>query len=415
MPANASQTKTVAVLGASYGGYHAAQYLAKNLPEGWRVVVVDRNSHVNHVYVLPRYGVLPGHEHKAFIPYTRIFQSDRHIQLHARATALSPHAVTLSAACPERGLSDVVHFDYAIYALGSHLPAPIDLWGAPPSVKTAAPYAGSKGEGVAWLRKHQKAVEAAESVLVVGGGALGIQYASDIAAVHPGKKVTLLHSRLQLLPRFDPAMHSEILEAMRELGVEVVLGERLDLASAREESAAGRRVVRTVAGREIAADLLLLCTGQQPNTELLEAMDSRTVVHGSGLARVLRTLQLGVGSEPEESAEPTPYPHIFAIGDAADAFGAINAGHIAYRQGELAARNIVRLVNCKEGVPSEDDELERYEPSAPGIKVTVGLKKSVFQMHGVVGTKRDGLDDLDAGYMWGALGFPGVSDEDMRL
>ena len=71
-------------------------------------------------------------------------------------------------------------------------------------------------------------------------------------------------------------------------------------------------------------------------------MDSRTVVHASGLAKVLRTLQLGVKSasatetplhpKPEESAEPTPYPHIFAIGDAADAFGAINAGHIAYRQ-----------------------------------------------------------------------------------
>ena len=35
------------------------------------------------------------------------------------------------------------------------------------------------------------------------------EYASDIAAVHPGKKVTLMHSRQQLLPRFDPSMHTE--------------------------------------------------------------------------------------------------------------------------------------------------------------------------------------------------------------
>lgn len=34
----------------------------------------------------------------------------------------------------------------------------------------------------------------------------------------------------------------------------------------------------------------------------------------------------------EEPLEDTPYPNIFAIGDAADAFGAIPAGHNAYSQ-----------------------------------------------------------------------------------
>ncbi|EEB87639.1 hypothetical protein MPER_14950, partial [Moniliophthora perniciosa FA553] len=39
--------KTVAVLGASYGGNRAAQILAAGLPEGWRIVLVDRNTHFN--------------------------------------------------------------------------------------------------------------------------------------------------------------------------------------------------------------------------------------------------------------------------------------------------------------------------------------------------------------------------------
>ncbi|KZP24014.1 FAD/NAD(P)-binding domain-containing protein [Athelia psychrophila] len=421
--------KTVAVLGGSYGGYHAAQILAEGLPEGWRVVLIDRNSHVNHVYVLSRYGVLPGHEHKAFIPYTRAFHSVEHLNLHASITSLSTHSLTLSKSFPEHGLTDVLHFDYAIYALGSHLPSPINLWGAPPPIKGAsapeAPYGGTKVESMAWLQHHQQAVGAADSVLVVGGGALGIQYATDIAAVHPGKRVTLLHSRHRLLPRFDPSMHSEILEAMEELRVNVILGERLDLDSTREEppkrNQAGQRIVRTVTGREVAADLLLLCTGQQANTELLESMDSRTVVRQNGMAKVLRTLQLGIDSETEKVEEYTPYPHLFAIGDAADSFGAINAGHTAYYQGEVAARNILKLVGLQEREESgardtsEDDELEHYEPGPPGIKVTLGLRKSVFQSQGVVGTKNDGVEDLQAGYMWASHGFPDASDDDMRI
>ena len=118
-------------------------------------------------------------ENDAVIPYTRTFRSAAHIQLHARITALAPHCATLSTPFAEHGLSDVLHFDYAVYALGSHLPSPINLWGAPPPVKGAAaataPYAGTKAESVAWLQQHQAAVEAASTVLVVGGGALGIR------------------------------------------------------------------------------------------------------------------------------------------------------------------------------------------------------------------------------------------------
>lgn len=36
-----------------------------------------------------------------------------------------------------------------------------------------------------------------------------IEYASDIKEVIPSMHVTLLHSRMQLLPRFDNAMHEE--------------------------------------------------------------------------------------------------------------------------------------------------------------------------------------------------------------
>ncbi|KAG6840156.1 hypothetical protein C0991_008561 [Blastosporella zonata] len=353
--------------------------------------------------------------------------------------SIGKDTITLSKAFPEHDLpTTTVLYDYMVYALGSHMPTPLNLWALDSSGSYVPPkpvkgrqlpvYRGMKSEGISWLKEHQKIVEDAPSVLVVGGGALGIQFATDIAAIHPTKKVTLLHSRKRLLPRFDEAMHTE--------------SERLDLLSVNEEpekvNESGQRVVRTVTGREIAADLLLLCTGQTPNTGLLKALDPATVNPGDSLAHILRTMQLGVlppststaeiedslkkaslsesatpSATTEEPIEETPYPHIFVIGDAADAFGAIAAGHNAFYQGIVAANNILRLIKRSQKASPEDEPLERYEPGPPRIKVSVGLDKAVFQSEGVIGRRDGAPDDLGASTMWPLYGIDVTHDDQM--
>lgn len=460
--------KTVVVLGAAYGGARAAHLLANAVPEGWRVVVVDRNSHVNHVYTFPRYSVLLGHEHKAFIPTRNIFQlpdpsaPSPHIVLHAQVESFHPDHIILSRAFPEFGIhSTTLHYDYAVYALGSQLPDPVNLRGPrlDSKDKERTECNGTKAEGVSWLQSSQKVIAAAGSVLVVGGGALGIQLASDIADVHPTKKVTLLHSRRRLLPKYDEGMHVEIVQSLIALNVEMILGERLDMSSVDKVNDAGQRVVRTQSGKEIAADVLLLCTGQIPNTALLKEMDPSTLNPENSLAHVLRTLQLGViapsvpvspssvdaesstmisdaaklqaaleklaldennapseesvsstSSTPvsEEEYEDTPYGNIFVIGDAADAFGAIQAGHNAYAQADVAAKNILKLISG-----SGKDELERYTPSPPSIKVSVGIAKRVYQVNGVIKSINNGVHDMLAKSMWPKFGIEVKDDADM--
>jgi apoptosis-inducing factor 2 len=276
-------TKTILILGASYGGARTAQVVAAGLkdldahsyPKGqkWRVVLVDRNQHANRtyarqsapatspnspcvdLYIFSRISVLPGHEHKAFIPYTNVFalhppRADggtayppnaphsfvhaqvAHIDLRAREVRLRRLSDD-GAGSAANGTEETVAFDYLVYAMGSHLPAPIDMWGEriykdsavpaqtveprgvdldapallhpepepeqpvipngngrPPSPgararKAALPvevealaeeeYRGLKAQAVARMRADQKRIAAAGSVLVVGGGALGIR------------------------------------------------------------------------------------------------------------------------------------------------------------------------------------------------------------------------------------------------
>ena len=75
-------------------------------------------------------------------------------------------------------------------------------------------------------------------------------------------------------------------------------------------------------------------------------------------------------SEPEREEKQEDLRHIFAIGDCAET-GAIQAGHTAYWQAEVAARNVCRLIEKQEGRAKET--LESYKPGAPCIKLTLGL------------------------------------------
>lgn len=162
-------------------GIRAAQILAQGLPQDWKVILIDRNSHMNHLYVFPRVAVLPQHAHKAFIPYTNLFKDtgERHIALQAQITSISEHSLTLSKSFPEHGVvgdPPILHFDYLIYALGSHLPSPIDVWTVDdPNRLGLPPHDGSKARGVEWLGRFRQNLEDVENVLIVGGGALGIR------------------------------------------------------------------------------------------------------------------------------------------------------------------------------------------------------------------------------------------------
>jgi hypothetical protein len=63
----------VIVVGGSYAGAHAVRTLAKSLPKGQRVILLEERSHMAHLYVLPRFAIVPGFEHQAFVPYNDLF------------------------------------------------------------------------------------------------------------------------------------------------------------------------------------------------------------------------------------------------------------------------------------------------------------------------------------------------------
>lgn len=73
----------------------------------------------------PRFAVLPGHEHKAFIPYTGLFpKTSNHAVIQARALSLQPHHIQLDR---EWQGSTQIPFEYLVAATGTRLVEPAGM------------------------------------------------------------------------------------------------------------------------------------------------------------------------------------------------------------------------------------------------------------------------------------------------
>lgn len=86
-----------------------------------------------------------------------------------------------------------------------------------------------KQSGVAYLQNHAQNVGRSSKIVVIGGGAVGVQIATDIKELYPAKSVTLVHSRSRLMHNFHPNLNQIILDRCTELGVETKLESRVNL------------------------------------------------------------------------------------------------------------------------------------------------------------------------------------------
>lgn len=231
--------RTIVIVGASFAGHHVARLVAGQLsPKSrYRVVVIEPNSHFQFTWVLPRFCVIKDHEHKAFIPYGKYVQCLPGVLewIQDRVVSIDKTHVRLENS------GEAIKYDYLVIATGS-------------GVKTGLPSrvnATEKRVGVELLREVQSGIEAAQTVVVVGGGAAGVEVATDAKDLYPDKHIVLVHSRSAVMHRFGKRLQDEALEGLNRLGVEVILEDRV----VDEDSVAKKVTLRS--GREIACDLFV--------------------------------------------------------------------------------------------------------------------------------------------------------------
>ncbi len=166
-----------------------------------------------------------------------------------------------------------------------------------------------------------------ESLLIVGGGVIGCEFACILSAM--GCRVTMVEAldRLLPLPSIDADCSKVLLREMKKRKIRVLLGHGVNRAAS---SANGIDVTAAPLngegpGQHLHADRMLVCIGRRPDTA------------GLGLD------QLGLQCSPQgwidaDAGLRTSIPGVYAIGDILGPQKVMLA-HVASTEGRIAAEN----------------------------------------------------------------------------
>ena len=189
--------------------------------------------------------------------------------------------------------------------------------GARPTVPV---YPGIEEVGVLTSDDLLELREPPESMIVVGGRALALEFAQVFSRL--GSKVTLLQRSDRILPQHEPAVSEALARYLTGEGVNIHTGVMIDRLSKDEDL---KRVEATVNGKHVSFDAseILFATGRKPDLDGL----------GLGSAGV-ETLD---GFVKVDEYCRTSNPSVYAAGDCA--VGGTQLETLAAKMGNAAVRN----------------------------------------------------------------------------
>lgn len=342
--------KTVLVIGGGAAGHQIAYRLQKKSD----VVLVEPKTYWEVPMALPRLLVSPD-ALPARLPYDSFLSQARH--LHGKVTKLEDGRATVAL---NDGREQDLAWDYAVIASGSVTMDPLIKAQALSEAERAAEIAAMNGK----LRQ-------ARSVVIAGGGPVGVETAAELCETLPNLSVTLVHGGDKLLDRAPAGKFPEWAEkALRAGGVSIVLGDRVTSPQPGAQPDDG--FVRTHRGQSIAADLVIWAGGVKAVTDFVARSWPETVTE-AGRLKVDRYLRL------------EDHPSVFVAGDVTD----LPEGRLAIIGGlhaKSVAANLGALVTAAEPAAVK---LRPYKPAPPG--------KGMGKMMVVTLGRDDGLTSLPFG------------------
>ena len=228
------------------------------------------------------------------------------------------------------------------------------------------------------------------SVVVIGAGAVGLEFASLYRSFLA--EVTLVEALPRLAPLEDEEVSKEIARAFRKRGITTAVG-----ASVREVKDSGDVVEVTYdAGSgavTVSADVCLVATGRGPVTEGLGLAEAGVSIHEKGSVNVDTQLRTNVD-------------HVWAIGDVAST--PLQLAHVAFTEGYAVAERISGI-----DVPEIDYvRIPKVTYSTPEI-ASVGLTEAQARGAGLdVVTDKVDFRAIGKANMLGEGGFVKLVAED---
>ncbi|MBW9316132.1 MULTISPECIES: dihydrolipoyl dehydrogenase [Bacillus] len=167
--------------------------------------------------------------------------------------------------------------------------------------------------------------ELPQSIIIVGGGVIGIEWASMLHDF--GVKVTVIEYADRILPTEDPEISKEMESLLKKKGIQFITGAKV-LPDTMTKTSDDISIQAEKDGETVtySAEKMLVSIGRQANIEGI-GLENTDIVTENGMISVNESCQ-------------TKESHIYAIGDV---IGGLQLAHVASHEGIIAVEHFAGL------------------------------------------------------------------------
>lgn len=353
------------------GGGAAGHQIAYQLRDTANVTLVDPKTYWEVPMALRRLLVEPDGL-PARMRYDSFLGAATHVQ--GKVVSLEDGAARVALGTGEQ---QTLAYDYAVIASGSAYMDPL--------IKAQAKTEENRSAEIAAMNAL---LRTARSVVVAGGGPVGIETAAELAETFSNLRVTIVHGGNKLLEHAPSKFAGWAERTLGPKGVNFVLNDFVSAPWPGQQPKDGQ--VRTTGGRTIEADVVIWAAGTKPSTEYVLASWPASV-QADGLLKVDAYLRL------------EGHPNVFVAGDVTN----LPEGRLAIIGGLHAKSVVANLKKLLVSPSPETVKLKPYKPSVPGK----GMGKLMILSLG----RDDGLSSLPFGQFRASFMARKIKSRDMLV
>lgn len=237
----------VVIVGGGYGGLS----LADKMHGKGNYTLIDVRDHMHHNLASLRAAAEPGFTIKTFLPYRPKFSNNFK---QGKVVAVDPEKKVVKL----EGEDDEIPYTHLVFATGSSGPFP-----------GKAELSATTSDLIKKYEDYAQAIVKAENVIIIGGGAVGVELAAEIGSEYPGKSVTIIHNGPTLVSRnlADKAL-KRVESGLAALNVNVIRGDTVkNMEDLPMNVLVDEAVVETTNGLQLDANLIIPCVGLTVNSD----------------------------------------------------------------------------------------------------------------------------------------------------
>ncbi len=217
------------------------------------------------------------------------------------------------------------------------------------STNFVPPIPGIKDNPAVWDSTDAlAAAELPKSIIIVGGGVIGMEFATLYHEL--GIPVTVIEALPSILPNLDPEVVAVLADKYKKAGINI-------LTETRVEEINGERVKAN--GEWLEAERILVSVGRRANLNGLEALND---------------IELNRGAIVIDDFCKANLPNVYACGDVT---GKIMLAHVAARQAEVAVGRMLKVIPLQRIAYNAIPSVVYTNPEIASVGITEGQAESM--------------------------------------